>query len=158
MIILVVDTTLYLVFSQHMRQSSYVLSPFNLRLPTLVLVNGEDLTPYRADSKRILAVLRRFGTVERCLDSKPSFVVRRQQQNRYQVCRGWEAFHIKLEPSRCVPTVNAYSGWHETEWVVWNLSMNVQVGLFRKNQHLFCQSNKNEWLELPTMSGSSIIT
>ncbi|CAM6125832.1 unnamed protein product [Calypogeia fissa] len=35
------------------------------KLPTLVLINGEDLTPYRADSKRIMAVLRRFGTVER---------------------------------------------------------------------------------------------
>jgi DNA polymerase iota len=33
--------------------------------PDLVLVNGEDLTPYRAVSKRILEVMRRFGTVER---------------------------------------------------------------------------------------------
>ncbi|GAQ87748.1 putative DNA repair protein [Klebsormidium nitens] len=33
--------------------------------PDLVLVNGEDLTPYRAVSKRILEVMRRFGVVER---------------------------------------------------------------------------------------------
>eukprot|EP00898_Chlorokybus_atmophyticus_P003178 jgi/Chlat1/3861/Chrsp26S04150 len=35
------------------------------RCPELVLVKGEDLTPYRAASKQILAVLRRFGPVER---------------------------------------------------------------------------------------------
>jgi DNA polymerase iota len=33
--------------------------------PAVVLVPGEDLTPYRAASKRLLAVLQRFGTVER---------------------------------------------------------------------------------------------
>lgn len=35
------------------------------RCPDLVLINGEDLTPYRAASKRIMALLGRFGTVER---------------------------------------------------------------------------------------------
>ena len=33
--------------------------------PELQLVSGEDLTPYRAASKQILAVLAEFGTVER---------------------------------------------------------------------------------------------
>eukprot|EP01018_Ginkgo_biloba_P033891 Gb_40783 [translate_table: standard] len=33
--------------------------------PDLVLINGEDLTPYRAASKEIMNVLKRFGTVER---------------------------------------------------------------------------------------------
>ena len=33
--------------------------------PELVLISGEDLTPYRAASRRIQAVLERFGTVER---------------------------------------------------------------------------------------------
>ena len=33
--------------------------------PDLVLVSGEDLTPYRQASKRLLSVLRRFGTAER---------------------------------------------------------------------------------------------
>ncbi|CAI7851690.1 unnamed protein product, partial [Closterium sp. NIES-54] len=31
----------------------------------IVLVNGEDLTPYRAASKKIFSVLSRFGTLER---------------------------------------------------------------------------------------------
>ena len=31
----------------------------------MVLVNGEDLTPYRQASKRIFSVLARFGTAER---------------------------------------------------------------------------------------------
>ncbi|GBG75489.1 hypothetical protein CBR_g20120 [Chara braunii] len=35
------------------------------RCPDLVLINGEDLSPYRRASKRILAVLQRFGVVER---------------------------------------------------------------------------------------------
>lgn len=35
------------------------------RCPDIVLINGEDLTPYRAASKRIMNVLRRFGTLER---------------------------------------------------------------------------------------------
>eukprot|EP00249_Psilotum_nudum_P017138 c26179_g1_i1 orf=32-1747(+) len=35
------------------------------RCPDLVLINGEDLTPYRASSKEILKVLGRFGTLER---------------------------------------------------------------------------------------------
>ncbi|GJP70959.1 hypothetical protein CLOP_g1852 [Closterium sp. NIES-67] len=35
------------------------------RCPEIVLIKGEDLTPYRAASKRILAVLARFGTLER---------------------------------------------------------------------------------------------
>ncbi|OAE35561.1 hypothetical protein AXG93_1452s1010 [Marchantia polymorpha subsp. ruderalis] len=34
-------------------------------LPALVLVNGEDLTPYRAESKQIMAVLGRYGVVQR---------------------------------------------------------------------------------------------
>ena len=33
--------------------------------PDLVLISGEDLTPYRAASRRIQAVLERFGAVER---------------------------------------------------------------------------------------------
>ncbi|GBF90329.1 DNA polymerase iota [Raphidocelis subcapitata] len=33
--------------------------------PRLVLVNGEDLTPYRAASKAVAAALRRFGPTER---------------------------------------------------------------------------------------------
>jgi DNA polymerase iota len=35
------------------------------RCPDIVLINGEDLTPYRAASKRIMNVLRQFGTLER---------------------------------------------------------------------------------------------
>ncbi|KAK9807873.1 hypothetical protein WJX72_011771 [[Myrmecia] bisecta] len=35
------------------------------KCPDLVLVNGEDLTPYRQASKRIMAVLQRFGVAER---------------------------------------------------------------------------------------------
>lgn len=35
------------------------------RCPDLVLINGEDLTPYRAASKKIMAVLSRFGILER---------------------------------------------------------------------------------------------
>jgi DNA polymerase iota len=35
------------------------------KCPELVLINGEDLTPYRAASKHIMAVLRRFGTLEK---------------------------------------------------------------------------------------------
>eukprot|EP00884_Botryococcus_braunii_P008015 jgi/Botrbrau1/17214/Bobra.0620s0004.1 len=35
------------------------------KCPDIVLINGEDLTPYRHASKRILAVLERFGTAER---------------------------------------------------------------------------------------------
>eukprot|EP00850_Spirogloea_muscicola_P002788 SM000011S18966 [mRNA] locus=s11:117343:121843:+ [translate_table: standard] len=35
------------------------------KCPDLVLINGEDLTPYRAASRRIMDVLRRWGTVER---------------------------------------------------------------------------------------------
>ncbi|KAI5064226.1 hypothetical protein GOP47_0020896 [Adiantum capillus-veneris] len=35
------------------------------RCPDLVLFNGEDLTPYRAASKNIMAVLGRFGVLER---------------------------------------------------------------------------------------------
>ncbi|KAJ7556365.1 hypothetical protein O6H91_05G079700 [Diphasiastrum complanatum] len=35
------------------------------RCPDLVLINGEDLTPYRAASKIIMQVLSRFGTLER---------------------------------------------------------------------------------------------
>ncbi|MCO5553465.1 hypothetical protein L7F22_006986 [Adiantum nelumboides] len=35
------------------------------RCPDLVLFNGEDLTPYRAASKNIMAVLSRFGVLER---------------------------------------------------------------------------------------------
>ncbi|CAI6009140.1 unnamed protein product [Closterium sp. NIES-65] len=35
------------------------------RCPEIVLVNGEDLTPYRQASKRIFFVLARFGTLER---------------------------------------------------------------------------------------------
>lgn len=33
--------------------------------PEIILINGEDLTPYRAASKKIMAVLKRFGTLER---------------------------------------------------------------------------------------------
>ncbi|XP_057843116.2 uncharacterized protein LOC131052518 isoform X2 [Cryptomeria japonica] len=35
------------------------------RCPDIVLINGEDLTPYRAASREIMNVLRRFGTLER---------------------------------------------------------------------------------------------
>ena len=35
------------------------------RCPDIVLINGEDLTPYRAANKRIMNVLRQFGTLER---------------------------------------------------------------------------------------------
>lgn len=35
------------------------------QVPSLVLVNGEDLTPYRQASKRIFSVLARFGVAER---------------------------------------------------------------------------------------------
>lgn len=35
------------------------------QVPSLVLVNGEDLTPYRQASKRIFGVLARFGVAER---------------------------------------------------------------------------------------------
>ena len=35
------------------------------QVPSLVLVNGEDLTPYRQASKSIFSVLARFGTAER---------------------------------------------------------------------------------------------
>ena len=35
------------------------------QVPSLVLVNGEDLTPYRQASKRIFSVLARFGTAQR---------------------------------------------------------------------------------------------
>jgi nucleotidyltransferase/DNA polymerase involved in DNA repair len=35
------------------------------RCPNLVLFNGEDLTPYRAASKNIMAVIARFGVLER---------------------------------------------------------------------------------------------
>eukprot|EP00873_Tetraselmis_striata_P039314 jgi/Tetstr1/459578/TSEL_004943.t1 len=35
------------------------------KCPDLVLISGEDLTPYRHASKKIQAVLQRFGTVER---------------------------------------------------------------------------------------------
>lgn len=35
------------------------------KCPALVLVSGEDLTPYRQASKRILAVLERFGPAQR---------------------------------------------------------------------------------------------
>ena len=36
-----------------------------LQVPSLVLVNGEDLTPYRQASKSIFSVLARFGRAER---------------------------------------------------------------------------------------------
>ena len=35
------------------------------RCPGLILISGEDLTPYRRASKEILAVLQRFGVAER---------------------------------------------------------------------------------------------
>jgi nucleotidyltransferase/DNA polymerase involved in DNA repair len=35
------------------------------KCPGLILVSGEDLTPYRAASKAILSVLNRFGPAER---------------------------------------------------------------------------------------------
>jgi DNA polymerase iota len=35
------------------------------RCPGLVLINGEDLSPYRQASKQILSVLQRFGVAER---------------------------------------------------------------------------------------------
>jgi nucleotidyltransferase/DNA polymerase involved in DNA repair len=35
------------------------------RCPELILVSGEDLTPYRRASKAILAVLSRYGSAER---------------------------------------------------------------------------------------------
>ncbi|KAH9325438.1 hypothetical protein KI387_005616 [Taxus chinensis] len=35
------------------------------KCPDIVLINGEDLTPYRAASRGIMNVLRRFGTLER---------------------------------------------------------------------------------------------
>ncbi len=35
------------------------------RCPGLVLVSGEDLSPYRQASKQILGVLQRFGVAER---------------------------------------------------------------------------------------------
>lgn len=35
------------------------------RCPNLVLINGEDLSPYRRASKQILAALQRFGVAER---------------------------------------------------------------------------------------------
>lgn len=35
------------------------------RCPELVTINGEDLTPYREASKRMLGVLRRYGTVQK---------------------------------------------------------------------------------------------
>jgi DNA polymerase iota len=35
------------------------------KCPNLALVSGEDLTPYRAASKAIAAVLQRFGPAER---------------------------------------------------------------------------------------------
>jgi len=35
------------------------------RCPELVLVNGEDLTPYRAMARRVLAIASRFGPTER---------------------------------------------------------------------------------------------
>ena len=35
------------------------------KCPHLILINGEDLTPYREASRAIFAVLSRFGTLER---------------------------------------------------------------------------------------------
>ena len=35
------------------------------RCPELVTINGEDLTPYREASRRMLSVLRRYGTVQK---------------------------------------------------------------------------------------------
>lgn len=35
------------------------------KCPSLVLVSGEDLTPYRRASRAIMAVLERFGTAQR---------------------------------------------------------------------------------------------
>ncbi len=35
------------------------------RCPDLVLISGEDLTPYRECSKRVLAVLQRYGPAQR---------------------------------------------------------------------------------------------
>lgn len=35
------------------------------RCPGLVLISGEDLSPYRQASKQILSVLQRFGVAER---------------------------------------------------------------------------------------------
>ena len=35
------------------------------KCPSLVLINGEDLTPYRTASKRLRAVLQRFGPLEK---------------------------------------------------------------------------------------------
>jgi len=42
-----------------------VLADAKEKVPSLVLVNGEDLTPYRQASKRIFSVLARFGIAER---------------------------------------------------------------------------------------------
>jgi len=40
--------------------------------PGLVLVSGEDLMPYRQASRRVLAVLQRFGTAQKAgLDEVP---------------------------------------------------------------------------------------
>ena len=46
-----------------------LLPTFNylFRCPNLLLFNGEDLTPYRAASKNIMAVIGRFGVLERCI-------------------------------------------------------------------------------------------
>lgn len=56
-------------FFLHDREASIIYSLIEplmpSRCPDLVLINGEDLTPYRAASKSIMALLGRFGTVER---------------------------------------------------------------------------------------------
>ena len=45
------------------------------RCPELLLVSGEDLTPYRRASKAIMAVLSRFGPAERLgLDEVPAIM------------------------------------------------------------------------------------
>ena len=44
---------------------SHLSPPACARCPSLILVNGEDLSPYREASRSIFAVLSRFGTLER---------------------------------------------------------------------------------------------
>lgn len=65
------------------------------RCPELVTIKGEDLTPYRAANKALLAVLRRYGTVRRggldeALVDVTHQVTERLQSSHWSVLGEWK--------------------------------------------------------------------
>ncbi|KAL3687502.1 hypothetical protein R1sor_013811 [Riccia sorocarpa] len=85
-------------------------------LPALVLVNGEDLTPYRAESKQIMAVLGRYGIVQRSGLDEGAVDISGQVKSRLQSgtpalsfsghILGWETVEASAENVPGGPLVN----------------------------------------------------